>query len=91
MPQDVLLQGMLLVVANAESMLEVAVGDHLLLPQGNRDVLCKVRKVESDLFFLFRAGPWPNQERSIWNDTLTSCLAIHVPPPSPPFVRLGAS
>ena len=33
--------------ANAESMLEVAVGDHLLLPQGNRDVLCKVRKVES--------------------------------------------
>ena len=33
--------------ANADSMLEVTVGDHLLLPQGSRDVLCKVRKVES--------------------------------------------
>ena len=29
------------------SMLEVAVGDHLLLPQGSRTILCKVRSVES--------------------------------------------
>ena len=29
------------------SMLEVAVGDHLLLPSGSRTILCKVRSVES--------------------------------------------
>ena len=32
---------------DATAMLEISVGDHLLLPQGSKDVLCKVRTVES--------------------------------------------
>ena len=35
------------IAQDSASMLEVAVGDHLLLPQGQRLVLCKVRTVES--------------------------------------------
>ena len=41
------LAAMVSAFAGRASMLEVAVGDHLLLPQGQRLVLCKVRTVES--------------------------------------------